>query len=466
MSTKLTYWMVLGFAVSSMTVSSMSYAGEGHAHHESERNTLMSSGSHEDHSDYSGDDDHADHGEHSNHDEERHSDKDHEDHSDHGGHDDHADHGEHSNHDEENHGDKSHEDHSDHGGNSGHDEHGHEEESSVAELSAEQRAMAGIEILMVTKQSLGQAITAPGEATLNAYQTTKITPRTSAQVVARHVRLGDHVDKGQPLVKLSSMEMAQAQGELIQANAELRRVKKLGQKVVSGKRFVTAQIAYQLAYAKVNAYGMTQKQIKSFLRKNDATQATGEFDLLSFQSGTVMSDDFVVGEFIEPGQVLMTISDESVLWIEARLTPDDAARIQLGAPVRILVGDVWMSGKVVQARHALDKTTRTLSVNIEVANERDTIHPGQFVQVVIEDSVKQHGIVLPVEAVVRSADGHWQVFVEVSEGRFEPKEVTVLQTVGDLMLIEGIPEYTTVVSKGAFFVQSEIAKGGFDPHNH
>jgi len=162
----------------------------------------------------------------------------------------------------------------------------------------------------------------------------------------------------------------------------------------------------------------------------------------------------------------MTISDESVLWIEARLAPEDVARIQLGAPVRILVGDVWMSGKVVQARHALDKTTRTLSVNIEVANEQDTIHPGQFVQVVIEDSVKQYGIVLPVEAVVRSADGHWQVFVEVSEGHFEPKEVTVLQTVGDRMLIEGIPEYTTVVSKGAFFVQSEIAKSGFDPHNH
>ena len=410
MSIKLTYWMVLGFAVSSMTVSSFSYSGEGHDHHESEQ--VVSKSSESD-------------GNHSQHDE-----------------------------------------HSDHDGSGGHDEHDHEEKPSVAELSDKQRAMAGIETLMVTKQSLGQAITAPGEATLNAYKTTKVTPRTSAQVVARHVRLGDRVIEGQRLVKLSSMEMAQAQGELIQANAELRRVKKLGHNVVSGKRFVTAQIAYQLAYAKVNAYGMTQKQIKSFLKKGDATQATGEFDLLSLQSGTVMSDDFVVGELIEPGQVLMTISDESVLWIEARLAPEDVARIQLGAPVRILVGDVWMSGKVVQARHALDKTTRTLSVNIEVANEQDTIHPGQFVQVVIEDSVKQYGMVLPVEAVVRSADGHWQVFVEVSEGHFEPKEVTVLQTVGDRMLIEGIPEYTTVVSKGAFFVQSEIAKSGFDPHNH
>ncbi|VAW45329.1 hypothetical protein MNBD_GAMMA04-749 [hydrothermal vent metagenome] len=260
--------------------------------------------------------------------------------------------------------------------------------------------------------------------------------------------------------------MAEAQGELIEANSELRRVKRLGKKVVSGKRFVNAEIAYQLAYAKVNAFGMTKKQIKSFLRKGDATQATGAFNLLSFQEGTVMSDDFVVGELIEPGQVLMSISDESLLWIEARLTPEDAARIQIGATAHVQVGQQWVSGKVVQARHSLDEITRTLSVNIEVVNEQDTIHPGQFVHVVIESNVKQQGIVLPVEAVVRSPDGHWQVFVEISEGQFEPKEVTVLQTVGDQMLIEGIDVGMTIVSKGAFFVQSEIAKGGFDPHNH
>ena len=51
-------------------------------------------------------------------------------------------------------------------------------------------------------------------------------------------------------------------------------------------------------------------------------------------------------------------------------------------------------------------------------------------------------------------------------GRFEPKEIDVLTTVGDQMLIQGIAEGTTVVGKGAFFVQSEMAKGGFDPHNH
>jgi len=267
-------------------------------------------------------------------------------------------------------------------------------------------------------------------------------------------------------VTLSGVEMAEAQGAVLGAKVELRRVKKLGRKVVSEKRYVAAQIAYQQAYAKVRAYGMSSSQIDALLKTGDASRATGQFVLLASQSGTVISDKFIVGEIIEPGRVLFDISDESTLWVEARLTPEAAANIQLGASARVNVGKRWLTGKVTQARHTLDETTRTLGVNIEVANPNDALHPGQFVSVVIESKNKQSGIVVPLGAVMRAADGDWQVFVEVAPGRFEPKEVEVLQTVGNQMLIEGIAEGTTIVSKGTFFVQSEIAKSGFSVHNH
>ncbi len=348
----------------------------------------------------------------------------------------------------------------------GADEHGHGGEAPDIELSDAQREMAGVETMVVERRMLGEAITAPGEVILNAYHTSKVTPRIPAQVIARHVRLGDHVRKGEPLVTLSSVEMAEAQGALMEANAELRRVKRLGRQVVSEKRYVAAQIAWQQAYARVSAYGMTKKQIDSLIRTGDASRATGEFQLLSFQDGTVISDDFVVGELVEPGHLLMEISDESVLWVEARLTPDSAARVTLGSPARIQVGDRWLDGKVVQARHTLDETTRTLALHLEVANPDDSLHPGQFVNVVIEGKEKREGIVVPVAAVLRSPDGDWQLFVETAPGRFEPQEVKVLATAGDRMLIEGIAEGTTIVGEGAFFVQSQMAKGGFDPHNH
>jgi len=34
------------------------------------------------------------------------------------------------------------------------------------------------------------------------------------------------------------------------------------------------------------------------------------------------------------------------------------------------------------------------------------------------------------------------------------------------VIVAGLKEGARIVSKGAFFIQSEIAKGGFDIHNH
>lgn len=350
-------------------------------------------------------------------------------------------------------------------GHSAEAEHGHDEKSD-AELNAAQMKAAGIETAVVKAQTLSEQISAPGEVVVDGYRTSKITPRIAAQVVRRHARLGDHVKQNQPLVTLSSIEMAEAQGALLEAGAELRRVEKLGREVVSDKRFVTAQVAYNQAYAKVRAYGMTDKQIETLIQTGDAAQATGEFALLAFQEGTVISDDFSVGELIEPGRLLFQITDESSLRVKARLTPAKAASVGVGSRAKIKSGKRWLTGKVAQADHTLDEATRTLALYIEVANPGHQLHAGQFVETLIEGRQKARGIAVPLAAVLRGPDGDWQVFVETAPGRFEPKEVEVVRTVGDQMVIEGIAEGTTLVTQGAFFVQSEIAKGGFEVHNH
>jgi len=345
-------------------------------------------------------------------------------------------------------------------------EHDHHEEASDVELDEAQRRTAGIETITVNRQLLGNAITAPGEVMLNAYRTVKVTPRINAQVIKRHVRLGDHVKKDQPLVTLSSVEMSEAQGELLEADTEWKRVQKLGRKVVSEKRYIAAQVAYQQSVARVHAYGMTASQTDALQVEGDASRATGEFTLLAAQEGTIITDDFIVGELIEPGHVLFTLSDESLLWVETRLTPEDAGDVAVGAPARVKAGNNWLDGEVIQSRHTLDETTRTLAVHVEVANPEDRLHPGQFVTVTIEGKEKQSGIAVPLPAVLRSPDGDWQVYVETAQGRFEPREIKVLGTMGDRMLIDGIDEGASIVGNGAFFIQSEIAKGGFEVHNH
>ena len=348
-------------------------------------------------------------------------------------------------------------------GGTAHDEHG---EEAAAELSEAHINMAGIEVTRVKSASVAEQVIAPGEVVLNAYKTARVTPRIEAQILKRKARLGEHVSEGQPLVTLSSVDMAEAQGTLLVADREWRRVKKLGRKVVSERRYIEAQVARQQAFARVLAYGMTREQINDLLQKGKASSATGSFDLLSPQAGTIINDDFIVGELAEPGRLLFSITDESTLWVDARLTPEEAGLVEAGQNALIKTGKLELPGKVIQVKHALDERTRTWPVRIEVANPDDRLHPGLFVTAEIQSNRKETAIAVPVTAVLRSPDGDWQVFVEKEPGHYVPKEVEVVRTVGDRMVVSGLEEGERIVSKGAFFIQSEIAKSGFEVHNH
>ena len=353
-------------------------------------------------------------------------------------------------------------------GHEGGREHGdeHDDEENLTELSAEQIKAAGIEIVNVQRSDVADIVIAPGEVTLNAYQTTRVAPRIEALITKRHAKLGESVEPGQTLATLSSVQLAEAQGELAVSDREWERVKKLGRKVVSERRYIEAQVARQQAAAKVRAYGMTDDQIDDLLKGSDTSTATGELELLSPQAGTIIRDNFIVGELAEPGRELFTITDESSLWVEARLSPVDAVKVQVGSPARIKIRNTWIDGVVVQAGHMLDESTRTLSVRVEISNPDDQLHPGQFVNVELQSEQHTAEITVPLAAVLRSPDGDWQVFLEEAPGQYEAREVEVLRTAGKHLVIDGLKEGERIVSKGAFFVQSEIAKSGFEVHNH
>jgi len=354
--------------------------------------------------------------------------------------------------------------HEAHGEHEGHA--GHEEENRV-HLTQAQRSAAGIVTEALALRSIPMEIEAPGEIRLNAYATSRVTPRIEAQVGERHARLGDSVSEGQALATLSSVSMAAAQGELLVAAQEWQRVKAMGENVVSGRRYQEARIAFQQARAKLLAYGMSAGQVEHFVENNDISRANGEFTLLSKQKGTVIRDDFISGQMLEPGQVLFDITDESRLWVEARVPPETASQLDIGGTARVVMGRESNRATIIQLYHALDESTRTLAVRLEVANPDDRLHPGQFASVYLQTAATaQSALALPLDAVVRSADGDWQVFVEAEPGEFAAQEIQVLRQLSDLAVIAGIEAGTQVVTQGAFFVQSELAKSGFDVHNH
>ncbi len=341
-----------------------------------------------------------------------------------------------------------------------HDDHDeHEEEGEALVLTESERAEAGVEIGVVERRPLAELLRLPGEVIPNAYLSAKVAPRIAAQVVKRHARLGENVQTGQRMVTLSSVEMADAQGALLVADQEWRRVQVLGKDVVSARRYTEAQVTRQAAMAKVLAFGMIDAQARNLLAAGDASRATGEFDMMAPISGTVLLDDFVVGELIEPGRVIFEISDETSLWVEARAVPRDIGGITVGTPAQVSVdGNDWIDGEVVQLHHRLDEFTRTQALRISVSNKDDRLHAGEFVQVAIKTAETEPMLAIPREAVVLLR-GDTVVFELHEDGDFEPQLVDSERTVGDWIAIRsGLHEGDQIVIRGAFYLKSLLLK--------
>ena len=216
------------------------------------------------------------------------------------------------------------------------DEQGHEEEEGAAvEMTAAEQTAAGVTTSKTDRRGLSGQVRMPAEVVVNAYQSASVTTRIRAQVMTRHVKLGDIVEPGQALVTLSSVEMAEAQGQYVIADREWQRVRGLGKAAVSERRYIEAEIARRQALAKILAYGMTTQQADRLLASDSAALATGEFELLAPQRGT----------------------------------------------------------------HQLDETTRRQGLRIEVDNTDDHLHPGQFVEAEISTGEGPSVLAVPSEAI-------------------------------------------------------------------
>lgn len=342
----------------------------------------------------------------------------------------------------EEHGDEQHGD--EHGG-----EHG-EEGMEPIRMNAETMQAAGIRVATVAPAALREELRAPGEVVDNAYGTTLITPRVEALVVRRHAKLGDEVKAGAPLVTLSSVEVATAQGTLSIAEQDWKRVQALGKEAVSGRRYSEAQVAVEQARATARAYG---------LEPDAKGAANGEFTLYAPHAGRLTEDAFVVGERIEPGRTLFRLVDESIVWVDAKLPADAARRVAVDSPARIVLGDATLPGKVVQRAHRTSENTRNALVRIEVANTGDQLHGGDYVEAYLDaggDAEPQ--LAVPTDALLQ-LEGETIVFRQDADGAVTPVAVRTGDVVGDsTIVLDGLAAGDVIVVEGAYALKAQMLK--------
>ena len=500
--------ILIAMLIAGLTTTSIAYAQEPSAKHDHDNHKSDSEHRHDDHKS-EGKHDHDEHESDEKHDHDNHKSGSEHGHDDHKsdtehGHDDHKseekhDHDEHESdekHDHDNHKSGSEHGHDDHKSDAKHghdehkpeekhehgahksltkgshddhgssDEHGHDghEEAASASLNAEQLTLAGIQVEALNANPVDYQLYAPGEILSNGYTSYRVSPRVASVVLKRHVALGDHVKQDQPLVTLFSENVAQAQAIYRTAWPEWNRVRQLGRKTVGDKRYINAKTDFEAAQATLQAYGLSSSDLRSLTSQK--TLSLGEYTLRAEIDGAVLADDFEQGQRIEAGAPLIVLADEKQLWVEAHLSSNVSLTLGAGTLAEVVAGDVRVKATVTQEAHTIDPVTRTRTVRLLVDNLEHRLHPGQFAEVFFRFRTEKPVLAVPETALMRSADGDWTVFVEDHPGEFQPVEVELNRSLGQLREISGIAPNTRIVTKGAFFVASQIAKGGFDPHNH
>ncbi|WP_232824671.1 efflux RND transporter periplasmic adaptor subunit [Algibacillus agarilyticus] len=341
------------------------------------------------------------------------------------------------------------------------DEDAHE--ASIT-LSPKKMSLANINVESITPSFQYSAVYAPGEVKVNGYKSYVVSPRTESVIISRYAALGDSVEKGQKLVTLFSEAVSQAQADYLIAATEWYRVKRLGNKTVSESRLLQAETTYSAAYGKLIALGLTEQAINDISNKD--IKAFGQYTLVAQREGVVLQDDFIQGQRLNAGDTVMLLADEKQLWVEAKVSPNKPLELSVNSPAMVSFDGQEYRAKVIQEGHTIDPQTRTRIIRLSVDNSNHKLHSGMFVKVYFQFTTQQKVMAVPEDALLRSADGDWVVFVEDHPGEFQAVEVELGRSLGDYREIIGIESGTRIVTQGAFFVASEIAKGGFDPHNH
>ena len=354
-----------------------------------------------------------------------------------------------------------------------HDEHAHGREAESAashsegatlELTAEQQKMLNLQVITLQPDAdATRTLTVPAEIISNQYRTWVVPVRIDSQVQSRSATLGQHMEKDDPIATLFSPAMAQLQSELQVAADGWRRVKNLGRRTVGNQRYLDAQGQYQSLRARAKGYGLSDGAITDI---EAGKSEKGVYTLAAPDDGLVLEDAFQQGQWLTAGSALVTLVDESELWAEAALPPSPGLQISTGTSARVIVGGTSVDGKVIQSGHRLNPVTRTLAVRVAIPNAGHLLHPGMFADVALALAAPENALTVPEEALTRSADGDWQLFVEEESGHYKPVEIQLNGQLENRRIVTGIESGTRVVTRGAFFLASEMAKSGFDIHNH
>lgn len=199
--------------------------------------------------------------------------------------------------------------------------------------------------------------------------------------------------------------------------------------------------------------GMSEAQIRQMAENH---QLPHGIDIVSPADGFILARNITVGQHFEHDTEFYRVADLGRVWVVAEIDDQEAGYTHSGgaATVSLKGSGRELAAKIAESLPQSEIGGGTVKLRLELQNPGFILRPDMLVDVKL--SVHQPSAVsVPVDALVDSG-ARSRVYVESSEGVFEPREVETGWRYGDHVEIRrGIHAGERVVVAATFLVDSE-----------
>ncbi|MBZ2180962.1 MAG: efflux RND transporter periplasmic adaptor subunit [Acidobacteria bacterium] len=306
------------------------------------------------------------------------------------------------------------------------------------------------ETVPVVVQPLDRKLRLPAE--ILPYQAVDLHARVQGFVEKVEVDRGSVVRKGQLLIELSAPELkaqlaeveakavavesqrAEAEARLASQEAVLERLRQAAATAgaVAGIEVIQAQ----------NAAEALRSQIASIQSQARATRASAAAigELIGYLKVTAPFDGVVTARHVHPGALangpLLRIEQVNRLRVVVAVPESEVATMIAGANVPFTIaGGLTGSGVITRIARSVDPKTRTMPVELEVANASGKLSPGMYAEATWPARRALPSILVPPTAVAVNTE---KVFViRSNQGRAEHVPVVKGAAAGELVEVFG-----------------------------
>ena len=288
----------------------------------------------------------------------------------------------------------------------------------------------------------GQTLALPG--TLQGAQQAPIAARATGYLKRWTRDIGASVEKGELLAEIESPEIDQQLSQAIAARQQtaaslalarstterweaLRKRDVVSQQELDEKRSAAAQASANLAAADANVERLRQMQ--------GFTRVTAPF------SGVITRRAVDTGDLIDSGgKTLFVLTQMDPLRVYINVPQSYAQLVKPGQKVVVTQAELrgkTFSGEVARTAGSIDSASRTMQVEVRLANRDGALMPGALVQVALPLPAGT-GLTAPTNVLLFRGEGT-RVAVVDAQGKVQLRPVTLGRNFGEAIeIVDGI----------------------------